>query len=164
MRKYLSTPSLAKRRYNAQAVLKIYELFICGYIHYITRSWCKIVLKQQHPNSGCKLNFLVSFSSYYQNIFNVHDVQKNTKANYSYNYTCIYSSFFLLNFMLPTPQKVEQACPKVHTLVILDWGIWVIRQFLGCLQDDTTAASINFYQYVQREQNLLSDCLLGIRL
>jgi len=45
MRKCFSTPSLAKLRYNAQAVLKIYELFICGYIHYITCSCCKIVLK-----------------------------------------------------------------------------------------------------------------------
>jgi uncharacterized membrane protein len=45
MRKCLSTPSLAKLRYNVQVVLKIYELFICGYIYYITCLCCEIVLK-----------------------------------------------------------------------------------------------------------------------
>jgi hypothetical protein len=40
-----STSYLAKPRYNTEAVLKTYELFIYGDIHYSTNSFCKNVLK-----------------------------------------------------------------------------------------------------------------------
>jgi hypothetical protein len=37
----LSTLPLAKLRHNARAILKNYEMFIYGDIHYITNSFCK---------------------------------------------------------------------------------------------------------------------------
>jgi hypothetical protein len=37
--------SLAKLRYNTEAILKTYELFIYGDTHYITNPFCKNALK-----------------------------------------------------------------------------------------------------------------------
>jgi hypothetical protein len=41
----LLTLPLAKKRHNAKAILKTYELFTYADIHYITNSFCKNVLK-----------------------------------------------------------------------------------------------------------------------
>jgi hypothetical protein len=43
--KSLLTLSLAKPRYNAEAILKTYALFVYGDIQYITNLFCKNVLK-----------------------------------------------------------------------------------------------------------------------
>jgi hypothetical protein len=37
---------LVKAKYNAKAVLETYQLFIYGYIHYITNSFCKIIREE----------------------------------------------------------------------------------------------------------------------
>jgi hypothetical protein len=58
MRQHLLTISLARLRKNTKAILKTYEWFICGDMHYTAGSFCKIMLKQQHPSLGCELHFL----------------------------------------------------------------------------------------------------------
>jgi hypothetical protein len=55
MRKCRVALSLAKPRQNAEEILKTYELFIYGDIHYITKWFCKNVL-QRHPSPGCEFN------------------------------------------------------------------------------------------------------------
>jgi hypothetical protein len=45
MRTFFLTFSLAKMRENAETFLETYELLIYGYMHYITKSFCKSVLK-----------------------------------------------------------------------------------------------------------------------
>jgi hypothetical protein len=44
MRQHLSALSPAKLRWNAEAIFKIYEIFICGDMHNISNSFCKNVL------------------------------------------------------------------------------------------------------------------------
>jgi hypothetical protein len=41
MRKHIVTLSVAKPKYSARTILKAYELFIDGDIHYITKSFFK---------------------------------------------------------------------------------------------------------------------------
>ena len=55
-RKHLLTISVAKPRYNAEAVLKTYDLFIYGDTHYTNNSFCVNVLNiARHPSLGCEL-------------------------------------------------------------------------------------------------------------
>jgi hypothetical protein len=61
--KNLLTLSLAKPTQNAEAILKIYELFIYGDIYCITNSFCKNVLKERHISLRRKIVCFVNFPS-----------------------------------------------------------------------------------------------------
>jgi len=49
IRKCLLNTSLAQPRQNIEAILKTYKLFIYGDIHYITKTFCKNMVKIVTP-------------------------------------------------------------------------------------------------------------------
>jgi len=56
---------------------ELYNFFIYEDIHYITKPFCKNVLKIRYLSGGCELYLVIVFSYYYQHIFIVHNPEKN---------------------------------------------------------------------------------------
>jgi hypothetical protein len=59
IRKRLSTVSLAKPRYIPESILRIYEHFIGGDMHYINGSFLKKCAKDRRRSPGCELHVLL---------------------------------------------------------------------------------------------------------
>jgi hypothetical protein len=89
---------LGKPIYNAEAVLKTYELFIYGDVHYITNLCCKNVLRKSLWFAFLLLIFLIII-----NIFSwIWSTEKYTGKNmHKIISTFIHSLWCILNIMLP---------------------------------------------------------------
>jgi hypothetical protein len=60
-RKRILTLSQTKHGKDDEEILKTYELFVGGDVHYITKPFCSNVLKLLHPGVACESNFLYIF-------------------------------------------------------------------------------------------------------
>jgi hypothetical protein len=116
LREGILTLSLAKSRLNAEEILKIYELFISGYIHSIPNSFRRTVIKCCNLRLRRVFHFFFKIS-YYQYIFITYEEKIQVKLYH------IQLSIFTvcIDFLLPaggpnfcrrccTTGEVDQTC------------------------------------------------------
>jgi hypothetical protein len=133
--------SLAKARYNAEAILKDCELFVYGDIDYITNSFCKSVLKIATCWPMYWIAFFIIFRIIISSLY-LYGMWYIEKCEGQIMYILIHSLSCVLNFMLavcrtnrlawslPLPRRSRRANGFIAYRQIFCQNVWLLQTSL----------------------------------